>query len=322
MLFLSFSVIDDMLETVKTLSVQSTERQCKINEMAEDVQCMKKDYVGLKQRAELLIKSSSADSDPDSATCASHAEDTTQTLTNIQNCTEFTKQCLEEVEGFSHPCGGPGWRLALYLDTSVPGTQCPNGWDNSGGDCTTLFSDCSTAVVPISQPYNQVCGRVHAHGLEGTGAFGPYYNGPANGDPTIGVDEYFANGVIITRGSDEHVFSFIAGSPPLLFGSNTPTEDRCPCLQGEDNFFLTHDPLPDFLDGDYFCETSTPDVDLSQQVSLWDGLNCPTGSECCDHGPYFTKVLPTATNEQLQLRLCEGSQAGSFAVHLVEIYVK
>ena len=317
MLFLSFSVIDDMLETVKTLSVQSTERQCKINEMAEDVQCMKKDYVDLKQRAELLIKSSNADSDPDSATCASHAKDTTEALTDIQNCIEDTKQCLEEVEGFSHPCGGPGWRLALYRDMSVPGTQCPNGWIFIGAGCVNPVLPCSTAEVQISQPYNQVCGRVHAFGLGDAGGFGPYYNDPINGDPTIGVDEHFAGGVIITRGSDEHVFSFIAGSPPFAFGN-----PRCPCLEGEDNFFLTHNPLPEFLNGDYFCETSTPDEDLSQQVSLWDGLNCPTGSECCDHGPYFTKVLPTATNEQLELRFCHSIGLGSLSVHLVEIYVK
>ena len=53
-----------MLATVKTLSAESTERHWKINSMAEDVQCMKKNYVDVKQRMELLIKSSS---DTDSA---------------------------------------------------------------------------------------------------------------------------------------------------------------------------------------------------------------------------------------------------------------
>ena len=313
-----------MLATVKTLSAESTERQWKINSMAEDVQCMKKVYVDVKQRMELLIKTSS-DTDSDSVTCASHAQDTNNALTDIQNCVDETKQCLKEVEGFSHPCGGPGWRPVVNFDTSVPGAQCPSGWSQESGPVciNSVSGSCSTASIEISEPYNQVCGRVHAYSLGQSGGFSAYYN--SGGDVNIDVSELFAAGVIIVRGGDEHVFSFVAGSPTTFLGTPAPDNALCPCLSDETTFEGAVGALPNFLNGDYFCESSASDFGQFQQVSLWDGLNCEPGSQCCDNGapPYFTKTLPTANTESLDLKICRtGIEVVTIAVHLVELYVK
>ena len=258
----------------------------------------------------------------DSVTCASHAQDTNNALSDIQNCVDETKQCLKEVEGFSHPCGGPGWRPVVNFDTSVPGAQCLSGWSTLplavGLVCVDFsFSlSCSTASIEISEPYNQVCGRVHAYSLGRTGA---YYNSGEGVD--IGVSELFAAGVIIVHGGDEHVFSFVAGSPTTFIGGLiTPANELCPCLSGG-----AVGPLPNFLNGDYFCETSTLNIGQFAQVSLWDGLNCEPGSQCCDNGapPYFTKTLPMANTESLDLKICNTGVFGiPPLVHLVELYVK
>lgn len=267
----------------------------------------------LKQRMELLKIN------PDSVTCAAHTlKNTNEVLTDIQSCAEEIKQDVEEVEGFFHPCGGPGWRLAMHLDMSVPGTECPEVWEMAGTYCGAPTLSCFSTEVPISESYNQVCGRVHGYSIGPTGGFVQYYDSGAN--TGIGPDEVFANGVIITRGTDEHVFSFVAGSPLLFGGRPSDTSQRCPCLVGEDNFFATNTALPDFLNGDYFCDTTVSDPNAFLQSSLWDGLDC---GECCNQGtlPYFTKVLPTATNEDLILTLCAPHNHGVY-VHLVEIYVK
>ena len=190
-------------------------------------------------------------------------------MTDIQNCVDDTKQCLEKVEGFSHPCGGPGWRPAVNLDMSVPGAQCPSGWSteilSSGNYCVGSYLFCSTASIEISEPCNQVCGRVHAYSVDSPGGFSLF--SLSGGDVNIGVSE------IIARGGDEHVFSFVAGSP-----TGSPANQLCPCLSGDTL------PLPHFLNGDYFCETATSDPSLTFQVSIWDGLNCEPGSQCCDNG--------------------------------------
>lgn len=306
---------------VRALSVESGERHWKINSITEDVQCMKRDYVDLKQRAELLIKMSDAESD-ENALCEEHADDTNELLGDIRTCLDETKECLEEVEGFFHPCGDSGWHQVVHFDMSVPGTECPDGWTvttvQGVQTCANMNPDtCAPAVYPTFRSYNQVCGRVHGYSLGDTGGFGEYYD--AGGNPSISVENLFVTGVIITRGTDEHVFSFISGSSPVAAATN-----QCPCLTNEDEFETTAGTLPDFLNGEYFCETSTSDNTIQTQVSLWDGLNCAPGSNCCENGapPYFTKVLETDSTEGLQFNLCHAGNDATTTVHLMEIYVK
>ena len=75
--------------------------------MAGDVQCMKKDYVGLKQQTELLVKSSDTDSDSedtDSITCASHAQDISNTLTDIPTHTLTDTHSTQRYEQQPYYC--------------------------------------------------------------------------------------------------------------------------------------------------------------------------------------------------------------------------
>lgn len=273
--------------------------------------------------------SSSDNADSDSVTCTAHAQETNDALANIQSCVAEAKEVLGEVEGFSHPCGGPGWRLAVFLDMDDIRAQCPNVWMRQMVSRTpvcmsTSFSACGTAATfQISEPYNQVCGRVHAFAFGAAGGFGQYYS--SGGDVTIGVDEFVSSGVIITRSNNEHVFSFIAGSTAFnSFGSPTPATERCPCFEGEDEFEVTNGPLPNYLNGDYFCETAQPSstVGLEPPALLWDGFTCAEGSQCCDSDtlPYFTKVLGTATNDPLEINICQRTEP--ISVRFLEVYVK
>ena len=47
------------------------------------------------------------------------------------------------------------------------------------------------------------------------------------------------------------------------------------------------------------CSTPCNDV-------LWDGQDCTPTSTCCqlNNPPWFTKNLPTSTNEDIELRIC------------------
>ena len=343
-------MLQDVLGMVKMLKSESSDRHWKINWMIEDVQCMQDDYFDLKKRVELLKafggkKYSKYLDDDEDDTCSDHASDTSDALNDIQECVEEVKETLEAVEGFQHPCGGPGWRRVVYLDTDDPNSDCPSGWAKTAFDPTNPMSKesclpsdpqpatCGIATFNVSEPYSQVCGRVEAISVGDVGGFRHFLN---NSTPQPTVSDFFATGVILSRGS-EHIWSFIAGTPPGDFfdASSGSGINYCPCLAGEDTFISTHGSLPDIVGSDYFCESGPPLIfDLGQLIQpnffdypLWDGLNCDEGSECCNHGapPIFTKTLSSKTMEPLDARLCLENPAdggGVFAVSFMEIYVR
>ena len=178
------------------------------------------------------------------------------------------------------------------------------------------------------KPYNQVCGRVHAYGIGTTTGFDAFYNAGASSTAT--GDDFYATGVILSRQSD-HIWSFIAGSPPAsspvkrIVVVGPPSSD-CPCVEGEDNFIMANGVLPSFLNGDYFCEAPLPNpID----APLWDGLNYVDNNECCDFGtpPYFTKVLDAENDKALEVKIClelasTDDPTGDVGVYFMEVYVK
>ena len=134
------------------------------------------------------------------------------------------------------------------------------------------------------------------------------------------VTDFFASGLTLYREmDDEHIWSFIAGTPSL----NSISIEGCPCDTGENDFFDTFGDLPSFIGTDYFCETATSDKEVDTPV--WDGLNCIDGSECCDYGtpPYFQRVLsPSYDNIVAKLSVETSVFEAHIGIYFMEIFVR
>ena len=324
---------------VKMLKSESSDRHWRINGMIDDVKCMQDTYFVLKKRVELLQVYGMIKDEED--TCPELPPDIADALDNIQNCLEDVKETLEEVEGFHHPCGGTGWRQVAYIDTNDPNYVCPADWQKQPFDPEGILTReacippnaavgiCDITSFSVSEPYSQVCGRAEGYCLGDIGGFRQYY-----ADPTAvtSVTDFFASGLILSRGT-EHIWSFIAGTPPGdFFDTSSGTgENKCPCLTGEETFIATHGELPDFVGRDYFCESGSAAifnviVPNFFDFPLWDGLGCSDGSQCCNDGtpPVFTKTLSSASMDTIDARMCieDAVSSGVVAITYLEIYVR
>ena len=244
-------------------------------------------------------------------------------------------------------CGGTfGWRRIAYIDMTNSEDQCPEGLEElnitgqrlcgKSAEVAAMSQTCaSTTFSTNGMQYDEVCGRVVAFQLGAPRAFGFYdliINMPGTGELTI--DDYYVDGVTLTHGatgSREHIWTFATGrieSLPLLMGSET---ESCPCVPGISASVM----IPPFIGDDYFCESgaidSTTNGTLYAEDPLWDGEGCfqSTDNNCCTFGnpPYFTKVLPSNTSDDIELRLCGFHSYGTGVssdtlIQLIELYVK
>ena len=211
-------------------------------------------------------------------------------LSELKSCVEELSDTLEEVEGYVHPCGGPGWRQVVHLDMNDPNQQCPDPWTESGGPLDIRFCVLLTASFPVAESYTQVCGKVHAYPST-SGAFAVLFSSP----PPSTVAEYrvLVPGVVISSG-DEHIWTFVNGvQPPDTFATDPIDTRHCPCLIDEHAFFIAATCIfhcswskPPRPGSDYFCESRpTPAYFSGATVSpgefvLRDGLHCDLGSQC------------------------------------------
>ena len=60
-----------------------------------------------------------------------HSQQTEKQLPNITKLVEDKKSAADILEEFTHPCGGSGWKLAVYRDFRDPDTPCPPGWQQT-----------------------------------------------------------------------------------------------------------------------------------------------------------------------------------------------
>ena len=341
-------MLEEILDMLKTLQLASNERHWKITGMAEDVKCMQDDYVELKKRVE-LIKASNDEGghhggrrgcrDVDGICkrdrpehydiCEEHSEETDESLDEIESCVDEVQDILDIVLGFSHPCDGPGWHQVIYLDMNDPNTDCPGNWEEVVLDPGLSRRACvvpslaalrsESVTFQVNEEYSQVCGRVHGYSTGDPGGFSFFYHN--NTIITSPSDtDFFASGLTLYREiDDEHIWSFIVGTPSL----NNISIEGCPCDTGENDFFDTFGDLPSFIGTDYFCETATSDKAVDTPV--WDGLNCIDGSECCDYGtpPYFQRVLsPSYDNIVAKLSVETSVSEAEIAIYFMEIYVR
>ena len=217
----------------------------------------------------------------------------------------------------------PGWRRIAFINMTDTSYNCPTGLELKSLSKRTCGrsirrAGCSSTTFSVGGlPYSRVCGRIRAYQFGGAAAF-YYYQ-------VIGSDRF--TGISLTHGgagNRQHIWTYAVGISEV---TTTLPSHGCPC----DTALASV--VPDFFGNDYFCESglhseftrSYNGVFFPNDV-LWDGQNCTSTSTCCqfNNPPWFTKNLPTATTNDIELRICSYSAPSSTDVLLefIELYVQ
>ena len=211
-------------------------------------------------------------------------------------------------------CGGVtgGWMRVEFLDMTNSSHQCPSGLmerndspnihtcvrNEASGGCSSL--ELSTANIQ----YSRVCGRITA-----------YQVGSPDDFRNNNINRTYVDGVSLTQGNQrQHIWTFAAA------GNIDRICDPC------------HDKTrPERVGNDFFCDTGNRESVSSLNTfyhanPLWDGDGCTADNECCptDDPPYFLKILPQPTTDDIEMRVCrnEGRSNEDIAIETVEIYVQ
>ena len=230
----------------------------------------------------------------------------------------------DSIIAFLNTCDGtPGWRRVVFINMTNTSYNCPAGLNLTSyskrtcGRSHTTRGGCSSTTFSVgSSPYSHVCGRIRGYQFGATSAFYPY---------TEGLDSYYVQGVSLTHGDAgrrQHIWTFAAG---LTEESTSFPYENCPCDTSR------YDRVPAFVGNGYFCESGLHSAWSYQYVFylndvLWDGQDCMSTSACChfNNPPWFTKQLPAATTDDIELRLCTDFTPAydDVPIELIELYVQ
>ncbi len=208
------------------------------------------------------------------------------------------------------------------LDTRDNSTRCPSGLRENIIDGTTIrtcvnrntFGSCSSDIFStFNLPYSNVCGRIRAYQFGNTDAF--------NAVLGLTIDGVYVDGVSITHGSPrQHIWTFAAAIDEVP--SFLPS--ACPCF----NVSGFSSPPP-FVGENYFCDTGS--AGFRQPIfysadPLWDGDGCGGINMCCsfNNPPWFYRMLPQATTDDIEMRVCRNEffSAEDIALEIIEFYVQ
>ena len=223
-------------------------------------------------------------------------------------------------------CNGiSGWRKIAFINMTNTSYSCPTGLNltsYSKRTCGRSHTNrgCSSTTFSVGDsPYSWVCGRIRGYQYGATSAFG---------HSSRDIESYYVDGVSLTHGGTgrrQHVWTFAAG---LTEADNSFLFEHCPC----NTLYIPRGVrVPAFVGDDYFCESGSTsawnggyNIFYANDV-LWDGQNCnTTTTTCCqfNNPPWFTKNLPAATTDNIELRICAGSVREDIPLELIELYVK
>ena len=237
-------------------------------------------------------------------------------------------QIIDSVIASSVCSGTPGWRRITFINMTDTSYDCPTGLNLTSyskrtcGRSHTTAGGCSSTTFSIGGlPYSRVCGRIRGYQFGRTGAF---YSSIYEG-----INSYYVDGVSLTHGGAgrrQHIWTFAAGRSEV--SRDFYRFSTCPCNTASARA------APAFVENDYFCESGLQSewVD-SQHIGvflfddvLWDGQNCTSTSTCCqfNNPPWFTKNLPNATSDDIELRICTNGPImdDDIPIELVELYVQ
>jgi hypothetical protein len=217
-----------------------------------------------------------------------------------------------------------GWLRVANLDMSDPSQSCPGnlglvqspvrtcGRGISAPGCSSVFFNSSGVT------YSRICGRVIGYQFSSPNAFYAHQF-----DPDITIDQYYVDGVSITRGRPrEHVWSFAA-----TLDENARDRHICPCTHSSHS--LPSTAIPEFVGENYFCDSGTSTFRsgvFHTMDPLWDGEGCSPESTCCQFNrpPWFCRELGQASTDDLELRICgnENTSNEDTPIEIVEFYVQ
>ena len=206
-----------------------------------------------------------------------------------------------------YTCGGTGgWRRVVYLNMTDDNTNCPTGWNlinyskRTCGRATLGQLKCDSVFFTVCGGcYTKVCGRITAYQYNYPDGFETYQHGLATT-----IDDAYVSGVSLTHGSPrQHIWTFACGVSQV----HPTRQDVCPCDSD------TNISVPPFVGGDYFCESGHNETSWDRVFHaddpLWDGKGCASSSTCCsfNNPPYFIKMLPSPTTDDIEARICQSN---------------
>ena len=166
--------------------------------------------------------------------------------------------------------------------------------------------------------YTQVCGRITGYQYGSTNAF-------ANSINNINFDSWYIDGVSLThgpQGSRTHVWTFVNA-----YYETTGSYGICPCMLL--NYSEWPHTVPSFVGNNYFCATGSrgnPGKTVLYNNPLWDGVGCTGSNTCCQFNqpPWFCRTLPTATSDDLEVRICANQETSNENTYIsnIELYVR
>jgi hypothetical protein len=168
--------------------------------------------------------------------------------------------------------------------------------------------------------YSQVCGKIIGYQDRTPDAFGQILG------QIQSIDGPYVDGISLTHGSNprHHIWTFAAALDEV--GSGHP-HVLCPCTNRDLSSSATQP--PSYVGNDYFCDTGSTNIIQSifyGDDPLWDGAGCGPNNDCCDFNnpPWFRKQLPSATTDNIEMRLCHDQQSTDedTPVEIIEIYVQ
>ena len=321
---------------MQLLLTKSEELTCKVDDTSKVVEDFKCAFQNLDRDVEALegIESLVATQERENEIKMEEIEcEENDQLNSIESLLEEKKETAEAIRNFTHPCGGPGWKLVTYTDYRIE--PCPHGFqtglDGRPHVCVPVEMPATSAMTcraaPLTYPtedYSSVCGRIAAYqiglaaGFEGSLGMGSAL-----------LNQAYLSGISLTNTGTLgdmtnpliHIWSFAVGETQSQ--SSSAPSHRCPCDAGSFS-------APSFVGENYFCEGGNTGVmgdpgTLYAGNVLWDGLGCIPDSDCCSrmNHPYFVRHLGTTTQD-LMLRFCynNGANSENFALELIELYIK
>lgn len=217
-----------------------------------------------------------------------------------------------------------GWMRVANLNMSDSNQNCPTGLKlvptprRTCGRNSSYPGCSSTFFHTFGVSYSRICGRVIGYQYSSPNAFFAYQY-----DPSITINDYYLDGVSLTRGTPrQHIWSFAA-----TLDEHNRDRHICPCTHPSHTLPSTG--VPPFIGHDYFCDSGTatyqPGV-FHTADPLWDGQGCGSGSSCCgfNNPPWFCKSLTTGSVDSVELRICgnENTSNEETPIEIVELYVQ
>ena len=221
-------------------------------------------------------------------------------------------------------CGGHkgDWMRIANVD-ATRGDDCPSGWTNITTPvvaCISANSEAgchSTNFSTANMPYSRVCEMVVGYHKDSLDGFATLEF------PAKSINGPYVDGISITYGNPrKHIWTYGIGHTDT---SSVVPSVNCPCSQFPGNL------PPFFVHDNYYCESGrllTPDNAVSGVFiddPVWDGKGCTNDNGCCSEPslPWFYRLFPLTTNENIETRICrdEPSSQEDVLVRELQLYV-